>query len=389
MKTRFIFYISLFLFFSCNKKPEYDNNSILEKKKPAILFDFEAAKAYFTLVEKIQQGDTISEKEWVDFFNIEGNRLYLEYFNYTKEEIETKKENIIIAYQPEEKSNLVNPKKLKEIRAHYRNRYKENHEICKDYLAQIEQIQVAFADSIVMLAKAFLPKKFALYREMPTIFYHGLTVGAYSTFHNQIFVNILSSYESTTNSKMGSTEAHELHHNFRPDLSYYIARPDSSYYATEIEEEDRGMYNALMLALNEGLADMIDLEFVKADSSKLYPKDTIQVGLMEKGRNVVTELNKHLVEEANGASQDSELYGSIYLNSDGHIPGYFMAKAIKDNGRLGEIIEQADNPFVFFLVYQEVALANKNLPVFDDVVIDYLTQLKIKYLNKPKTKWGS
>jgi len=105
--------------------------------------------------------------------------------------------------------------------------------------------------------------------------------------------------------------------------------------------------------------------------------------------NVVINLNKHLVEAANGIIQDSELYNSIYLNSDGHTPGYFMAKAIKDNGRLEEIIEYADNPFVFFLTYQEVALSDKNLPVFDDVVIDYLTQLKIKYLNKPKTKWGS
>jgi len=192
----------------------------------------------------------------VDFFNIEGNRIYLDYFNFTEEQIETKKENIIIAYQPEEKSHLVDPEKLKEIRSHYRNRYKENHQIYKDYLAQIEQIQVAFADSIVMRAKAFLPKNFALYREMPTIYYHALTVGAYSTFHNQILINILTSYESTTNSKMGSTEAHELHHNLRPDLSYYIARPDSSYYATEIETEDKVVYNALMLAFNEGFADM-------------------------------------------------------------------------------------------------------------------------------------
>jgi len=264
----------------------------------------------------------------------------------------------IIAYQPEEKSHLVDPEKLKEIRSHYRNRYKENHQIYKDYLAQIEQIQVAFADSIVMRAKAFLPKNFALYREMPTIYYHALTVGAYSTFHNQILINILTSY--------------------RPDLSYYIARPDSSYYATEIETEDKVVYNALMLAFNEGFADMVDLDMLLSSASNWYDKDNIQVKYVDPGKNVVINLNKHLVEAANG-----------YLNSDGHTPGYFMAKAIKDNGRLEEIIEYADNPFVFFLTYQEVALSDKNLPVFDDVVIDYLTQLKIKYLNKPKTKWGS
>jgi len=67
METRFIFYISLFLFFGCSEKIEYDKNATIEDKKPAIYLDFEAAKAYFTLVEKIQQGDTIPEKKngWI------------------------------------------------------------------------------------------------------------------------------------------------------------------------------------------------------------------------------------------------------------------------------------------------------------------------------------
>jgi len=82
-----------------------------------------------------------------------------------------------------------------------------------------------------------------------------------------------------------------------------------------------------------------------------------------------------------------ELYDALYLSYDGHIPGFFMAKAIKDNGRLGTIIENVDNPFIFFLTYQEVALIDKQLPVFDDEVTSFLKKLNTKYLNKPKTKY--
>ena len=42
-----------------------------------------------------------------------------------------------------------------------------------------------------------------------------------------------------------------------------------------------------------------------------------------------------------------------------------------------------------FFTYQEVALTDKRLPVFDDVVIDYLQKLNEKYLRKTKTKWDS
>ncbi|MEM6320771.1 MAG: DUF5700 domain-containing putative Zn-dependent protease [Bacteroidota bacterium] len=186
---------------------------------------------------------------------------------------------------------------------------------------------------------------------------------------------------------MGNVEAHELHHNFRPDLSYFTARPDSSYYKTEIEKEDRVVYNALMLALNEGLADMVDKDILLTDDSKWWRKDAIQAVYMREGETVVKKLNKYLAAAASGVTQNPALYDALYLNYKGHIPGYFMARAINDNGRLEEVIEHADNPFIFFLTYQKVALLDERLPVFDAGVIDYLKNLNAKYLKKPKTKY--
>jgi hypothetical protein len=385
MKTRFIFYLSFVLLFSCNEKPSAEKKPI--EKTPAIQLDFEAAKAYFRLVEKIQKGRIISEKEWAAFFNIEGNKLFIKDLRLSEKDINIFKKTIRVAYQPKTDTIAANKLALKSFRLLSRIRYKKNHQLYKDYLSQIERMQATFADSIVARTKAFLPKDLAIYRAMPTIYYHALNSDGNATGNNRIFMSVLASYERNIN-RMGNVEAHELHHNFRPDLSYYIARPDSSYYRTEIEQEDRVVYNALMLALNEGLADMMDKDLLLADSSKWWRKDTIKSLYEGKGKNVVKKLNEYLAAAADGATQNWELYDSLYLSYDGHIPGFFMAKAIKDDGQLGEIIEHADNPFVFFLTYQEVALTDKKLPVFDDEVIDYLKQLNAKYLEKAETKWG-
>lgn len=376
MKTKFIFYGFFFLLFGCHTKPSVE-------KTPTIQLDFEAAKAYFPLVEKIKSGDTISRKEWADFFSIEGNRLFVEDLKYTDEKVESLIETIEATYQPG-KEHLVYQKKSKENRSSYRNRYKKNHQLYQDYLTQIERMQVTFVDSMINRTKAFLPKDLVVYRAMPTIYYHALSNNAKATVNNRIFVSVLASYERDIH-RIANLEAHELHHNFRPDLSYYKARSDSSYYKTEIEEVDIVVYNALMLALNEGLADMIDTDFLLADTSKWWRKDSVQAQ-MSGGKNVVKKLNEYLAAAANGAIQNWELYDTL-LGYDGHIPGYFMAKTIKDNGQLGEIIEHAGNPFVFFLTYQEVALIDKKSPVFDDVVIDYLKQLKTKYSKKLEVKY--
>lgn len=373
MNTRFIVYLSAFLLFGCSEQP-------LIEKSPVLPLNFEAAKSYFSLVEKLQQGDSIPEKDWVDFFNVEGNRIYLEYYKYTQEDMESIKESITITYQPE-KEHLVSPERLDEIRSSYRNRYKKNHQPYKDYLTFIERNQVAFADSMMTRAKAFLPKDFMIYRKMPTVYYHALTPGGKSTYHNQLFISVLGSYESSRG-RMASMEAHELHHNLRPDLSYALTKPDSSYYQIIIEEADKTVYDALTLALNEGLADMIDLDLLFADTSKWWKKDELRPLLTLEGERVVKKLNENFIEAANGTIQDWSVYHSLYMEDNGHIPGYFMAKAIKDHGRLAHIIEHAADPFAFFLTYQEVALQDEQLPVFDEVVVSYLKRLQKKYLDK-------
>lgn len=384
MKTKFIFYLSFFLLFGCNEKSPTERKSI--EKTSTIHLNFEAAKAYFTLVEKIQKGRIISEREWSVFFNIEGNRLYIEDLRLSEEDITILKKIIRVAYQPKTDTIATNELAFKSFRLLSRIRYKKNHQLYEDYLAEIERMQAAFADSMITRAKAFLPKDLVIHRTMPTIYYHALNNDGNATGNNRIFISVLASYERNIN-RMANVEAHELHHNFRPDLSYYKARSDSSYYRTEIEKTDMVVYNALMLALNEGLADMMDKDLLLADTSKWWRKDTIQSLFMREGEKVVKKLNEYLAAAANGTIQDWALYDSLYLSYNGHIPGYFMAKAIKDNERLGEIIEHAGNPFVFFLTYQEVALTDKKLPIFDDVVIDYLKQLNIKYSKKQETKW--
>jgi len=221
---------------------------------------------------------------------------------------------------------------------------------------------------MIARTKIFLPKDLEINKAMPTIYYHALGDDGEAMLNNRIFISISASSESSI-LRLASLEAHELHHNLRPNLSYKV----------EIEENDKVVYAALQLALNEGLADMVDKDLLLADTSIWRKKAYIQPIYLKDGKRVVRKLNEYLAAAAKGEMQDWKLYESLYAGFRGHIPGYFMAKSIKDNGRLSEIIEHADNPFVFFLTYQEVALTDKNLPVFNEAVIDYLKKLKEKY----------
>jgi len=45
--------------------------------KDSFEFNLEAVEAYLHLADKLINNETITEKEWVDYFNVEGNNLYL------------------------------------------------------------------------------------------------------------------------------------------------------------------------------------------------------------------------------------------------------------------------------------------------------------------------
>ena len=53
---------------------------------------------------------------------------------------------------------------------------------------------------------------------------------------------------------------------------------------------------------------------------------------------------------------------------------------IKKYGRLQEVIEHADNPFLFFQIYHEISSKKENkLPKFSDASIEYIMKLYEKY----------
>ena len=67
--------------------------------------------------------------------------------------------------------------------------------------------------------------------------------------------------------------------------------------------------------------------------------------------------------------------------SNGHVPGTYMSHYIENNGLKPKLLKHLDDPFYYFLVYNEAAKKDKSKPfVFSKQSIAYLTSLRKLYL---------
>ena len=366
MRFYYVFTVCfLFFCFSCKEK----SKTLLKHKSTSteITFNYDAAYAYYRLTDSVKKKNKITNLDWKTFLNVNGNRLYIEENNIPKSYLDGIRQAIEIVYSQKHDSLISTPPN--EMLLQIRKKYEEGTSLFHNHLEFIKTNSNMLLDSIRIRTAEFLPDGSFEENKIPTIYYHTLDHDG-SANNSGIFISLLASYDFNL-IKTGIFEAHELHHIMRHNIFDKLL---------EISKNDKGILYVLEACLNEGLADLIDKREMLSETSNWWLKPMLKDAYINQAQSVIENLNNAFLDEINGNHKTEASYRNIILGSVGHIPGYFMANTILENGVIDNTITNAANPFQFFIVYNEVAEQKLGHPKFDKEVIEYLKLLEAKYL---------
>jgi hypothetical protein len=168
--------------------------------------------------------------------------------------------------------------------------------------------------------------------------------------------------------KPGILEAHEMHHQLRT----------TSHRYDTTDPADNNLLLAFYNALNEGTADLTDKVPTLAS-----PTDSafIRTWLLKPAPSVIQKIDSTIrVQAAGGPATPEKFYRQLTNGTNGHLPGFYMAYTIVRNGYLQPLLDHADDPIAFALLYQKAAKKDKkHPPVFSEASVRYLRQLARKY----------
>jgi len=367
MKQKLII-IGLIILIGCKGDGNFNKNETAK-------FNFESLEKYFELIEELKLRRVIDSTKWKEFLELEGNRLYVDENNISKEFTENLK---LMLEQVYTSPDSLNENKSEDIVYSSRVRYKKEEHDFIEHMNWLKNNQEELNDSIVSRTKQFLPNRQKLRDTFPQVYYHALDFDA-SANTKGIFISIMSAYDNNKK-RLGNFEAHELHHLYRRSI----------LEDKKIQEKDKGIIWAIEAALDEGIADMVDKDVMLSKESDWWLKEYVVKHYEENGKKALLELNNYILallelnnyilDEIENNHHSENEYREIYYGSVGHLPGYYMAKSIKEDGRLDELIEISDNPFKFCMLYNESAKNSKGeLPIFNEEAINYIQQLMDKY----------
>ncbi|MGC1473027.1 MAG: DUF5700 domain-containing putative Zn-dependent protease [Psychroserpens sp.] len=325
-------------------------------------FDYSGVESYFRLIESISVNGTFSESEWIDFLNVEGNRLYIEENNIPEDYLDNIKENIIKVYASK------NFDDNEDIVYKIRNSFRKNDSIYREHLKFLKNNEQILLDSMIARTIKFLPDHRLLNDSLPKLYYHALDHDG-SANGKGIFISIMAAHQNNSR-RLSNFESHEFFHIQRPDILEHV----------KIDSIDQGIIWALNAILDEGIADMVDKDVMLADNSDWWLKEMVNDFYVGKSKDVISNFNTLIIDETNGKHHSENDYREAFLGSVGHVPGYSMAKLITDKGKSREMIDNADDPFSFFILYNDIASENpEEYPHYDNVAMQYVKELANKY----------
>lgn len=354
--------IATVMLFSC-----MDAQETIEPQKS--IFNYEAADAYFSLIGKVKQTKEIADEDWTNFLNIDGNQHYIKENNMPDSYIEMIRTAILQTCILSEDSLAILAQQNPIIQI--RNRYKQEEQLYKAHLKNLKINASAYLDSISQHTKALLPKGSFSKDNLPTIYYTALDHDG-SANSQGIFISLMASRDFNKQ-RIGIFEAHELHHIMRPTIYQEV---DS------IAKKEEGLVWALSACLNEGLADMIDKDLMLTEQSDWWMKPAMNAAFVDGAKSIIPLLDESIAELANGTVKTEEDFRTLLQGSVGHIPGYYMAKIIKNSGKLDRVITNSANPFDFFILYNEIAEKTADVPTFSQAAIDHIQTLNQQYFYK-------
>jgi hypothetical protein len=338
--------------------------TVITTSAKAQTINIEAAVKYWELTDSLKQNKPITDKQWDTFINLEGNKTYV-HSVFDSASLVSYRKALEMVYMPKNDAWLQRNLKANYWYAILIKRYKDKEDSLKTYLKETLQ-SPAYKEVMYKYVYEYLPKKDRHPVKNLKFFYNALGMDAVS-YPNGIFMSLMAC-DNNVKIKNGILEAHELHHQLRSQMAM-----------NPIKEEHKGLMYAIASIQNEGIADMID----KAPTLASYDSVSTREWLLDPAPASIRMVDSAfaVTAKSNGTVfQNDRAYRKLLRSSAGHMPGFYMARTIVNNGYKKQMIKTAANPFQFIYLYNKAAKKDAgHPPVFSDVVISYLMELEKMY----------
>ncbi|WP_157541427.1 DUF5700 domain-containing putative Zn-dependent protease [Hymenobacter aerophilus] len=339
---------------------------LLARPAAAQTVNVDAAERYWEMAAALRQDQPLTDAMWAAFVAVPANRRYIASV-FGESDLKAYRRAIEVTYRPSLDS--LRRARLKANSWYYvlNDEYRRREPEFRAYLQQTAQ-QPGYLDLMYQLAYEFLPARAR--HPVANLQLAYVAIGNDAISEQQGLVFSLKSAIDWNKPKAGILEAHEVHHQLRPGLDFSFA-----------DSVDRPLLNALHMTLNEGVADLIDKRVQlrsPADSADIY--DWLLAGAPA----VLHKLDSVL--QATAARPTAprpalRYYRRLSNGSNGHLPGFFMARIIERQGYRPQLLASIDDPMAFFLLYQRAARRDKmRPPVFSAASVAYLKRLQKKYI---------
>lgn len=323
--------------------------------------NIESVSHFFKLVDTLEADHPLSDSLWRQFVQLEGNRLFIQTNGVPAQHLEKVRKAWEIIFRPSNDSLLQSLLKKDPLVASFYP-YKKHQRALRDYAAWIQQHNMS--DSIYVRATEWLPKRMHQVKKAPYIYY--IMIDYAGSGNKDGLLNALWPSYELSHFKKAAYEGHEMHHFLR-----------KSAELKPIRAPHKELIIALEALLTEGTADLVDAKYwAQTESNGEFFKQ-----MLAKSPQMIRKLNTEIESLSQGlASKDRSYYNQLFEGTNGHSPGYFMAKSIVENGYKNELIEAVANPFSFLYLYNKAAKkAKKKLPIFSQESIRFIRKLELLY----------
>lgn len=333
--------------------------------------DTEAATAYWQLTDALRRNEPLTDAAWQAFLALPANKVYVrECFN-GEEDVQRYRRAMEVVYMPRHDSLLQTKLKTKVWNYVLLSDYKQHEPEYRNFLAETVA-KPTYLDNMYTYAYEYLPAR--NHTKVTNLKLGYVALGNDATSQEEgIYFSLYGARHSAL-IRPGILEAHEMHHQLI----------SGGKLVSPALPGDEGLLWLLRMALIEGLADLIDKRvYVEQSSDSTEIRDW---GLKPAPRALQKLDSTIQVQAAGRGTTPLKFYRRLTNGSNGHVPGFFMAYTIYQNGLTKQMLDHADDPFAFALLYQRVAKKDKrHPPVFSAVSEHYLKQLARKYAKPAPT----
>ena len=323
----------------------------------------DAVTRYWEITDRLRQNQPITDAVWHDFLEIPGNKVYVRGI-FSPEDLVRYRRALEVVYMP--RYDSLRQAKIKAQSWYYVlvNDYKEREAEHRAFIATVAKSPEAL-DLMYRKAYEYLPARNHTKVADLKIYYEALGNDATSQKEG-LFYSLRATFDARE-VQPGLLEGHEMHHQLRTGRDF-----------GPIADDDRGLLEIMASTLNEGLADLIDKPATLA-----LPGDShgIREWALDPAPAFLHKLDSTIQARAwGGAPATGRYYRRLANGSNGHVPGFFMARTMRRNGYTKQLIKAADDPFAFFYLYQKAAKKDKeHAPRFSDDAMRYLKALEARY----------